>query len=44
MSHFICELSTEFSVDDIWRVGDRRVLEAVWLLTVLFLLQKKQHS
>lgn len=44
MSHFICDLSTEFGMDDIWRVSDRSVLEVVRLLTVLFLLQKKQQS
>ncbi len=44
LSHFICDLSAEFGMDDIWRVSDRGVFEVVWLLTVLFLLQKKQQS
>lgn len=43
-SHFIRDLSTGFSMDDIWRVGDRGVLEVVGLLAVLFLLTKKQQS
>ncbi len=44
LSHFICDLSTEFGMDDIRRVCDWRVPEVVRLLTVLFLLQKEQLS
>lgn len=36
-SHLVCDLSTEFGVDDIRRVCYRRVLEGVRLLAVVFL-------
>lgn len=43
--HFIGDLPAEFGMDDIWRVGDRGVLEGGWLLAVFFLKKtKKQNS
>lgn len=40
LTHFICDLSAEFSVDDIWGVGNWSVPEFVRLLSVLCLRQK----
>ena len=43
-SHLICDLSTVSGMEDIWRVGDRGVLEVVRLLSVLFLLQGEEQD
>lgn len=44
LSHFICDLPTDFGMEDIWRVSDAGVPEVVWLLTILSLLQKEQEK
>ena len=44
LSHFVRDLPAEFGMDDIWGVCDRGVLEVVWLLTVLFLLQNREKK